>query len=93
MCGIAGLLRTSRQDVAHDLARMGAAIAHRGPDDLGFLGWADGAVTRGHAPPEGPCQLGLAHRRLSILDLTPSGWQPMETTSAPNSWKTSGVTW
>jgi len=44
--------------------RMGDALIHRGPDDSGV--WADAA--RGIA---------LAHRRLSILDLSPLGHQPM----------------
>jgi len=43
---------------------MGAAIAHRGPDDAG--GFFDGATG-----------LGLAFRRLSIIDLSPQGHQPM----------------
>ena len=46
------------------LRAMSDAIAHRGPDDSGL--WADPA--RG---------IGLAHRRLSILDLSPLGRQPM----------------
>jgi asparagine synthase (glutamine-hydrolysing) len=63
MCGIAGILRAPGHRVdAHDLRRMAAALAHRGPDDEGFH--VDGA-------------LGLAHRRLSILDLSAAGHQPM----------------
>jgi asparagine synthase (glutamine-hydrolysing) len=63
MCGIAGVLepRGGRADPA-DLRTLAAALAHRGPDDEGFH--LDGA-------------LGLAHRRLSILDLTSAGRQPM----------------
>jgi asparagine synthase (glutamine-hydrolysing) len=63
MCGIAGILRAPGERVdAHDLRRMAAALAHRGPDDEGFQ-------LDGH--------LGLAHRRLSILDLTAAGHQPL----------------
>jgi asparagine synthase (glutamine-hydrolysing) len=63
MCGIAGILREpgERVDPA-DLRTLARALAHRGPDDEGFH--TDG-------------NLGLAHRRLSILDLTPAGHQPM----------------
>jgi len=43
---------------------MAAVLHHRGPDDSGM--WADGAAG-----------IALAHRRLSILDLSPSGHQPM----------------
>jgi asparagine synthase (glutamine-hydrolysing) len=68
MCGIAGFL-DFRHTVGVDLGnatalRMARRIAHRGPDDQG--GWSD--VTAG---------IFLAHRRLSILDLSPAGHQPM----------------
>jgi asparagine synthase (glutamine-hydrolysing) len=63
MCGIAGLLTTRRLDEAV-LRHMGDAIAHRGPDDSGI--WSDAQVG-----------VGLAHRRLAIVDLSPSGHQPM----------------
>ena len=63
MCGIAGLLRLdgSTPDGV-DLDRMSAAMVHRGPDDSGV--YVDGPV-------------GLAFRRLAILDLSPGGHQPM----------------
>lgn len=64
MCGIAGLLHDDpdRAAAADAAARMGAALAHRGPDDAGL--WHDGPVA-------------LAHRRLSVIDLSPLGRQPM----------------
>lgn len=73
MCGIAGyLIGMSGASTAEAgdavLLRMGQAIAHRGPDDLGV--WVD--ATAG---------LGLVHRRLSILDLSPAGHQPMASAS------------
>ena len=64
MCGITGLVFRD-PDRPVDPARLRAmadTIRHRGPDDEGFH--VDGAV-------------GLAHRRLSILDLSPNGHQPM----------------
>lgn len=68
MCGIAGFvdLKIARDsDTLEAIGRaMGARIAHRGPDDAGV--WSDAAA--------GVC---LSHRRLSILDLSPSGRQPM----------------
>lgn len=63
MCGIAGLLSADRVDPAL-LMRMAGAIAHRGPDDQGI--WSDEEAG-----------IGFAHRRLSILDLSPQGHQPM----------------
>ena len=61
MCGIAGF--SGNLDI-QVLRKMSAAILHRGPDDEGeFYDAAKG--------------VGLAHRRLSILDLSPTGHQPM----------------
>jgi asparagine synthase (glutamine-hydrolysing) len=63
MCGIAGSLdlRAHRSD-EQMVAAMTDLISHRGPDDAGLL----------VAPP-----VTLGHRRLSILDLSPGGHQPM----------------
>ena len=63
MCGIAGLWTRGSPDPAL-LTRMATAIVHRGPDDAGV--WIDSDAG-----------LGLAHRRLSIVDLSPHGHQPM----------------
>ncbi len=70
MCGIFGIL--SREgDVSRDvLARAQNCLAHRGPDDSGAV------VIDGSAGP--PRQLGFAHTRLSIIDLSPLGHQPMQ---------------
>ena len=64
MCGITGLLGGERLSEAV-LRQMSAAIRHRGPDDSGV--WCD--KNSG---------IGLAHVRLSIVDLSPAGHQPME---------------
>ncbi len=61
MCGIAGF---SGHFSVELLQRMSHAIAHRGPDDAGEWVAPDGNV-------------GLAHRRLAIIDLSPLGHQPM----------------
>jgi asparagine synthase (glutamine-hydrolysing) len=66
MCGIAGYWQT-KGTLEHPLEilnRMGTAIAHRGPDDSGTF----------HDDSAG---IGLAFRRLSILDLSAEGHQPM----------------
>ena len=61
MCGIAGF--QGRFDPG-SLERSAALLAHRGPDDSGMWYSREDGV-------------GLAHRRLSILDLSPLGHQPM----------------
>lgn len=71
MCGIAGFWRPSgaSADIAtRSLGRMTDALAHRGPDADGH--WVD--AERGVA---------LGHRRLSIVDLSPTGAQPMKSKS------------
>jgi len=65
MCGVAGILNLDRGPVSPPvLQRMTDAIAHRGPDGVGH--WIEGHV-------------GLGHRRLSIIDLSLAGRQPMQT--------------
>jgi len=66
MCGITGIVNLKRMPANRlFLEKMNASLAHRGPDDEGF--WVDP-----HAK-----NIGLAQRRLSILDLSPLGHQPM----------------
>lgn len=63
MCGIVGIVNVDREPVETEvLARMRDSMVHRGPDDEGL--WIEDGV-------------GLGHRRLSILDLSPAGHQPM----------------
>src|SRR5947207_11441185 len=70
MCGISGFLlsRATLPAAAAEarLWRMIATVRHRGPDDEGV--WTDGRA-------------GLAHARLSIIDLSPAGHQPMASAS------------
>ncbi|HEU4883211.1 MAG TPA: asparagine synthase (glutamine-hydrolyzing) [Longimicrobium sp.] len=80
MCGIFGLWSDAPLDPCL-AARALRTLRHRGPDDHGALGW-DGAgpvrLTR-DAAELGGSRVVLAHRRLSILDLSEAGWQPMTT--------------
>jgi asparagine synthase (glutamine-hydrolysing) len=66
MCGIGGffVVRTAatRNELEARLWGMIATLRHRGPDDEGV--WTDGRA-------------GLAHARLSVIDLSPAGHQPM----------------
>lgn len=71
MCGICGFFTTGRESteiLEERLKEMTALLRHRGPDDedarLFLLGGDRGVV-------------GLGHRRLSIIDLSPAGHQPM----------------
>lgn len=66
MCGITGFLTIGglERDAGDQLRRMTDALRHRGPDDAGH--WLDSEAG-----------IALGHRRLSILDLTPEGHQPM----------------
>jgi asparagine synthase (glutamine-hydrolysing) len=68
MCGFAGMIDLSRRSGEPALrataARMADTLHHRGPDDRGV--WIDAAAG-----------IALGHRRLSIVDLSPAGHQPM----------------
>jgi asparagine synthase (glutamine-hydrolysing) len=68
MCGIAGFLDPKRRSGDDELralaAGMAGALSHRGPDDQGVWADADTGVA-------------LAHARLSVIDLSPAGAQPM----------------
>jgi asparagine synthase (glutamine-hydrolysing) len=69
MCGLAGFLDPSGKAGGTDAmreaaARMAAALRHRGPDDAGAWADADAGIA-------------LGHQRLSILDLSAAGHQPM----------------
>lgn len=64
MCGIVGIAARDSQPNDDLLTRQCVTIAHRGPDDSGTWWSPDGRV-------------GLGHRRLAIIDLSPGGHQPM----------------
>jgi len=67
MCGICGKIDFTGSPVDEDLLRrMTGLLAHRGPDDSGVYLRHKGSVS-----------CGLGHRRLSIIDLTEAGRQPM----------------
>jgi asparagine synthase (glutamine-hydrolysing) len=63
MCGIAGRINFDGRPIApSDILAMIRPLAHRGPDDQGI--WVEGTA-------------GLGHRRLSVIDLSQRGHQPM----------------
>ncbi len=80
MCGIAGFLGKAGNTLSRGAAEaIGRSIEHRGPDDLGFLGiTTDGRLSAGRdAAFAEDAEIVLIHRRLSIIDLSDAGWQPM----------------
>ena len=81
MCGICGIVDFSKEVDAQIVRRMNDSIKHRGPDDEGYLvdGKAFGGKdTKVKAPKlKGKGNAVLGHRRLSIIDLSPKGHQPM----------------
>lgn len=68
MCGLTGFFSPKGKPDPATLAAMADTMIHRGPDDSGL--WSDAE--------EG---IGLGHRRLAILDLSPAGHQPMTSPS------------
>lgn len=65
MCGIAGFIDFNKKMSRHQLGQMSCAVAHRGPDGEGIYYEEKDAF-----------HLGLAHKRLSIIDLSAAANQP-----------------
>lgn len=70
MCGITGFLQAgaTAEQLATRASRMADQLIHRGPDDAGV--WTDAAFG-----------IALSHRRLSVVDVSEAGHQPMQSTS------------
>ncbi len=66
MCGIAGFIDFKQQSTAAELKTMTDTLAHRGPDGSGYSFFQSQTAS-----------IGLGHRRLSIIDLSELGAQPM----------------
>jgi asparagine synthase (glutamine-hydrolysing) len=69
MCGIVGIAACGKAVQPEILRQATESLAHRGPDD------SDCVILRPQNCP--PVEIGLGHRRLAILDLSPRGHQPM----------------
>lgn len=67
MCGLAGLVDFTGSECGNVLSAMTDSLTHRGPDARGELSLKS----------RSNCTIGLGHRRLAIIDLSPSGNQPM----------------
>ena len=81
MCGIAGFIAQPGHGQSRCAPAVLNCIEHRGPDDSGWLRYSSAGVERGREwkPPDHEPNVLLLHRRLSILDTSDSGWQPMGT--------------
>jgi asparagine synthase (glutamine-hydrolysing) len=80
VCGIAGVVCQAPDGVKPEtIATLQRTLGHRGPDDQGCLQWSLGEQPAVGRQPrhDRASQLALAHRRLSILDPSSAGWQPM----------------
>ena len=67
MCGLIGFMKSPDETellLCQHARRMADTLSHRGPDDAGV--WADATA-----------RIALGFRRLAILDLSPTGHQPM----------------
>lgn len=76
MCGICGIVGLDAPVAPEMLEQATRSLAHRGPDDAGTI------VLRESEPV--PVEIGLGHRRLAILDLSPLGHQPMHDEESGN---------
>ncbi len=74
MCGICGIVATPDRFMPGSIRDMNRALGHRGPDDQGLLETRFTASGESYA-------LALGHTRLSILDLSEAGHQPMSNSS------------
>ena len=74
MCGISGFIDFNKKSTKETLVKMTDAMLHRGPDDSGYEVWESEKA-----------KIGFGQRRLSIIDLSLLGHQPMQ--SADGRWK------
>jgi asparagine synthase (glutamine-hydrolysing) len=81
MCGIAGFVTSNPAWIDSTIMRdLPSSLSHRGPDDSGYLVFDRGRVRTGKRwdGAEVDAEAVLFHERLSIIDLTDAGWQPMQ---------------
>jgi asparagine synthase (glutamine-hydrolysing) len=67
MCGISGFVDFNARNGRAELKSMTDSLIHRGPDASGY-----------YFDQRDPYSIGLGHRRLSVIDLSPAGNQPMQ---------------
>lgn len=77
MCGICGKISLNSEIDESLMHRMARVLAHRGPDDEGVYIFHNKAKAQGNN-----IRLGLGHRRLSVIDVSSAGHQPMSNEDA-----------
>jgi asparagine synthase (glutamine-hydrolysing) len=83
MCGIAGIVNPAGVAVSvGDIKSISQQMYHRGPDDEGYLGWRRGSnvapvLSRDPKQALADAEIAFLHRRLTIIDTSEGGWQPM----------------
>src|SRR4051812_20064539 len=77
MCGIAALFALNDRFEAGEIVGMTNLVAHRGPDGEGFAALGGRNLTEVGLDDK-TARIALGHRRLSIIDLTDAGRQPMK---------------
>jgi len=78
MCGIAGLIVDEPKQLGEIGRAMSRRLSHRGPDDYGWMCSRNKVAMYGReSHPSQAAEVMLLHRRLSILDLSDAGRQPM----------------
>ena len=75
MCGFVAIINKQRQPIS--IGSLLDTIRHRGPDDHGWLDWKADQIRRGQSSENLTGEVILGHVRLSIIDLSKAGWQPM----------------
>ena len=84
MCGITGFFAFNNENLLSNqvIKKMTDVISHRGPDDAGYFtvdsSDKKGIYQKNELPEDGLAKLAFGHRRLSIIDLSALGHQPMK---------------
>ena len=76
MCGFVAIIQ-KQENTKLPIWKLADAIKNRGPDDWGWLSYKNSETRLGREKKDISGQVLFAHRRLSIIDLSENGWQPM----------------
>jgi asparagine synthase (glutamine-hydrolysing) len=76
MCGFFGIIQKNVGNKI-EIKKLSTITEHRGPNDWGWLTYNNSKINRGRDDIKVEGQVILSHQRLSIIDLSEAGWQPM----------------